>query len=231
MNLNDMITFVREHADTDESDAPSSNLTVYARAAYNDIRRRTYQWLDNVADDTLTTTAGQASYVMSGSGFTSANIEYVTNVIASDGPVTFVPYETFLQLQDGSTGGTSTIPEYFSVRHNTVYLYPAPSASGTTFTVKGYRNFADWPNVSPAAEPDLPREFDEAICWSMLSRYYMGQEDIELAQLYENFYETAVGRQIAAMMINDGIKVRTLGGKVPVGRMTYSSWVRRMTEG
>lgn len=234
MNLNEMITFVRTHADTDTDDAPTSSLTVYARAAFNDIKHRTYQWLDNTTMDTLTTVMHQAAYAFDGAEFANANLEYVSSVVGENGPLIHVAYTSYLELEDGYTGtGVCEIADdatHFSVRGPNLYLYPSPSGV-QTYQVHGYREFVDWPASGAATEPDLPRVFDEAICWYMLSMYYRAQEDLELAQIYTNDYNRSVDQQIAAMMRNDSV-VKYLGKAHGGGhRLNYASWMKRNTEG
>jgi hypothetical protein len=226
-----METFVRQHADTDTTDAPSANLEVYARAAYNDIRRRVATWLDNFTSDTLTVTAGTDSYTLSGGGFSGANdIEYVTEIVGSTDKLTAVSFDVFTALKDGSTVSYQTKEaDVYAMQGGTIYLWPEPSTSGETYTVYGYREFASWPSGSD--EPDLPREFDEAICWYMLSKYYMAQEDVELAQYYMADYERIIGVFIASAMKNGSHRPRIFGGGAYSRTISYGDWLRRNTEG
>ena len=226
-----MITFVRTHADADTEDAPTSSLTVYARAAFNDIKHRTYQWLDNTTTDSLSTMAGVASYALSDTGsFINGNIEYVSGINGPNGPLKFITIEHYYELLDGETE-TADSADYFAIRGPNLYLYPAPSGS-QNYTVFGYRQFVDWPASGAGTEPDLPRVFDEAICWYMLSMYYRAQEDLELASVYTSDYNRSVDQQIAAMMRNDSVTKYL--GPAHGGRhkhTTYNNWMKRNTEG
>ena len=232
MNLNDMKVFVRTHADTDETDAPDSSLELYARAAYRDIYRRISQWVDLNTSDTLTTTASTAGYALSGAGFTNANLEYVTGIVGPSEKLVYVTWDQYLEMLEGPDVSYSTREAlWYTVNNNTVYLYPTPSTSSVAYTVYGYRTFNDWPSGS--TEPDLPREFDEVICWFMLAMYYKAQEDVELSQLYMMQYETAVNRFVGFQMRRDAHRPRILGGhrKFRSHGMTYPDWVRRNTQG
>lgn len=229
MNLSEMMTFVRTHADTDTTDAPDSTLTVYARAAYNDIKRRVSQWIDNSTSATLSTTTGTAGYALSGLTIASGTMEYVTGIMGPTEKLDYVTWNEYLEYEDGADVDYSTREAlYYTVRNNTIYLWPTPSSSAIQYTVYGYRTFTDWPSGSD--EPDLPREFDEVICWYMLSRYYMGQEDLELSQVYLRDYEEGVNKFIRYAMRQDAHSPKILGGsrRKP---MSYDAWVRRMTEG
>ena len=226
MNLSEMTTFVRTHADTDSTDAPDSTLTVYARAAYADIRSRVHQFLDYESSDTFTSVANTASYALS--GMTAGTLDLVSQVVGPTEVLQYVPWSTYLQMLEGpDISHTTTEADYWTVRGGSLYLYPTPSAA-TAYTVYGLRKETDWPSGS--AEPDLPREFDEVICWYMLFRYYQAQEDLELAQLYLRDYETAVNRFVEMQMRSDVHRPRVLHGS-PRRSLSYASWVRRNTEG
>jgi len=220
MNLAEMIEFVRQHADTDATDAPDANLTVYARAAYNDIKRRVPQWNDNRGQDTLTTVAGVTAYPLASTTYFSVgNLEYVTSVSGPSDRLIYIPWSEYLELKDGTdVDTTASEPWYYTVRNATLYLYPDPAAV-KSFTVYGYTKFSTWPSGSD--EPDLPREFDEPICWYMLAKYFLAQEDVELARMYMADYEQVVNRFIAYQMRSNSNQPRVKGGLRAKGRMTY----------
>jgi hypothetical protein len=140
-------------------------------------------------------------------------------------------FDEYLALKEGPSVTYSTAEAtHWVTRNGVLYLFPEPS-SAVSYTVYGYEGFDDWPTGTGNTEPDLPREFDEAICWYMLSRYYAGQEDLELVSLYDNMFETAVGRFVASQMRNDARSPRVLGGGLTRYGVGYDRWVRRMTEG
>lgn len=229
MLYSEMKAFVRSHADTDAIDAPDENLDVYARAAYNDIRRRLGKWDEYHGSDTLTTTAGTVSYVLSGGGFTAGNIEMVTGVVGGSSKLVYVPWDRYLEMRDG-TDVTISASEAscYSIKDGAVFLYPDPSTSGETYTVYGYQTWSEWP--SGAAAPPLPDEFHEPICWYMLSRYYAAQEDLELAQIWMRDYEQATARMLAFSQRKDSHRPRVFGGKFRQ-YLSYPDWVRRNTQG
>jgi len=226
-----MITFVRRHADTDAVDAPDSNLEVYARAAYNDIRRRVPEWVDNHVSDTLAVSSGVAAYALSGSAFSTKNVEYVTSITGPSENLVYIPWSVYLEMLDGPDVDYSTREaSWYTVKGDAVYLFPTPATAGVEYTVYGYRSFTSWPSGSD--EPDLPREFDEVICWYMLGMYYRAQEDISMSQLYMAQYEQGVNRFIASSMKQDSHSPKIFGGsKKNRYPMSYSRWLRRNTEG
>lgn len=230
MNLSEMIEFVRRQADTDADDAPTSTLTVYARAAYNDIRRRILPFIDLRTNRTLTSVIGQEAYSLSGPEFGgTTDLEFVSAIVGPTDILDWVSFDDYLLLKDADSVSYSTAEAtHYAVRAGQVFLYPSPSAV-KEYTVYGYREFADWPSGSD--QPDLPREFDEVICWFMLSRYFASQEDLELMQSYERMYETAVGRFLASQMRNDAHSPKIFGGKLRRAPMSYDRWVRRQVEG
>lgn len=229
MNYSEMKEFVRSHADTDSIDAPDANLDVYARAAYHDIKRRTDQWDEYHISDTLTTTAGTVSYDLTGSGFTGQNIDRVTSIVGGTDVLRFLPWTEYLELRSGSDLTYQTVEaDYWTVKDGSVFLYPDPSTSGETYTVYGYSTWSSWPSGSTA--PPLPEEFHEPICWFMLAKYYQAQEDLQLASIMMNDYETAVNRMLKFSRRRDAHAPRVLGG-VRRRRLGYGNWVRRNTEG
>jgi len=227
MNLSEMSTFVRLQADTDTDDAPDATLTVYARAAYEDIKSRVFPWPDKKITTTVTSVSGAASYVLT--GLSPATLEYVVSVSDSDGVLIYVSPEQYHELVLTSSSGT---PTCYTVSEDGVTLWPTPN-SAIVYTVRGYRAFTDWPSGSD--EPDLPRGFDEAICWYMLGKFYQAQEDLELAGNYMNDYEVAVNRQLSRALRGPGTSAGPMifGGDPRLssyGR-SYEDWVKRSVEG
>lgn len=228
MNLTDMTAFVRLQADADVEDAPQDTLEVYARAAYKDITRRIHAWPELRVNVTLTTTAGEDEYDFN--TFAPDNMEFIQTVVGENDIVDFVPYHEMLMLQEGVGVSQSALDAtYYSVSNETLVLWPTPTET-RTYTIRGRRGFAEWP--LGATEPDLPREFDEAICWYMLSKYFAAQEDLELSQVYLGDYERAVSRFIASSIRTSAQTARPLilGGRRRYG-LDYKSWVRRNVEG
>ena len=228
MNFSEMATFVRTQADTDVTDAPDSSLTVYARAAYRDIQGRVFPWPTKKVEYTLPVLPSTDIYYLE--NLTGGNdMRFVTSVNDGDDVLIYVSPERWLELKTaGSSVGTPTV---YTVENNLLKVWPLPD-DNQSYTVTGYRRFADWPSGS--TEPDLPREFDEVICWYMLSRYYRAQEDLELAQMYMQDYEVAVQQQIANAMRTSAVSAGPMifGGDVTLGHgMSYDDWVKRGVEG
>lgn len=227
MNLSEMSSFLRQQADTDATDAPDTTLTVYARAAYRDIQARVFPWPDKKVSYTVVTAAGTAAYDLS--AFSSVDMEFVVSVADSDDVLMYVTPEQFRELSVEMTGSGS--PTVYTVDRSQLKLWPTP-ASIITFTVTGYRDFAEWPAGSE--DPDLPRGFDEAICWYMLARFYQAQEDLELSQTYMRDYEIAVNQQISKAMRTSSVTAGPMifGGdpRLPM-KQSYADWVKRGVEG
>lgn len=186
-----MCTFVRTHADTDTVDAPATSLTVYARMAYNDILSRRTGWPHLQVEYTLTTVAGTATYAFT--SLSAPGIEQVTAIVDRGNSRSRLYYMTQTDADlyfPNDVRGTPTA--YSIIGDGTIKLYPTPAAAGS-YAVRGFRAETAWP-VSAGAEPDLPRQFDEAICWFMLAQYFLAQEDPQLSGLYMAEYEQMVSR-------------------------------------
>lgn len=227
MNLSEMSTFVRDHAQTDTEDAPDSTLTVYAGAAYRDIQRRVHPWPDKLDTYTFTTVAGQSTYLFN--TFTSTDLEFITSVVGPDRVLSYASHEQMRELNTPSiTSGAN--PSLYAVSKTSITLWPVPSGA-VTITVTGYRTFTEWPVGS--TEPDLDRGFDIPICWYMLSKYYLGQEDLEMAAKFQGDYESDLATQIAAAMRTSTVTAgpRIFGGEPGLFNLSYEQWMRRNTEG
>jgi hypothetical protein len=231
MNLSSMSVFVRAQADTDSTDASDELLTVYARAAYRDIQAKVFPWPDKKTATVLTTVADQAFY--SFAGLPGGNIQFLISISSSDDPLMFVSLEQYNQLVLGSSGSSGDAVVY-AADNDGIYLWPTPAASGTNYAVTGYREFADWPSGS--SEPDLPRGFDEPICWFMLSKFYESQEDLELANRYMGTYAQGVAQQVEAALRGQASSAgpRIFGNQSIHSTMYsdfYENWVKRSVEG
>ena len=228
MTLDDMMAFVRLHADADTSDAPSSSLTVYARMAYNDILARRVGWPHLQVNYTLTTVANQYNYPLSGLSVTDMDVvtAVVDNVSRPSRRLIAITRSDADFMYAGPTFNTSANAQHYLVENDTIVLFPTPSAV-KTYVVRGYRAASAWPNGG-GSEPNLPRVFDEAICWFMLSQYFLSQEDTTLAGVYMGEYQQQVERWVKSetsktMVANPNI----MGG----AGQASPSWLRSVRGG
>jgi hypothetical protein len=227
MNLSEMSTFVRAQADTDEVDAPDATLTVYARAAYRDIQARVFGWPDKRTTFQVTTVAGTSSYGMS--GLTPATMDFLISAVIDDDVLVYASPERMRELRTRQASSGS--PTVYTVDGSDIVFWPTPSAAETvSFT--GYRDFLEWPSGSD--EPDLPRGFDEVICWYMLSRFYQAQEDLELADMYMRDYNIGVNQQIEKALRTSTLTAGPMifgGDPELTAALSYEDWVKRSVEG
>lgn len=232
MTFDEMVTFVRNHVDADSADAPDSNLTVYARMAYNDILSRAPSWPHLEVTYTLTTVGGTNTYPLSGlSG--GANMDVVYAVLDTAGvgtrlvQITRADGDLFFTTASASVNSSNAVA--FSIFNDNIMLYPTPT-SVKTYVVRGFRSAAGWP-TDAASIPDLPRVFDEAICWYMLSGYYMAQEDPQLAGVYLNEYMGLLDKHIKDQTgKNSRARPTIMGGQVSRINGTFLDRVRGVLE-
>lgn len=232
MTFQEMMDFVRLQADADTNDAPNSNLTVYARMAYNDILSRRNAWPHLSVRYTLTTVIGQKDYAFS-SLTGGSDMDRVTGVVNTNNLGTRVIYITDT---DADLVFTPTSPQanqalaYTIIgANNTIRLYPTPS-SVVTYTVVGFRAEASWPGAVGSI-PDLPRVFDEAICWFMLSKYYAAQEDTVQASFYASEYERLVDTHVKSESSKRNLpRPLTVGGNNRRYSQTFMDRVRGSVE-
>lgn len=229
MTFDEMCAFVRTHADADTIDAPTSSLTVYARMAYNDILARRSGWPHLEVAYTLTTAANQPEYAFT--TFSSPDLDVLTGVIdnANMGRrlVAITRADADLLYSNTSAVGASNAVHY-TLRGSNVVLFPMPTAI-KTYLVRGYRAPAEWPTAAGSI-PDLPRVFDEAICWFMLSQYYLSQEDAQLASMYMNEYQQQADRWVRSESMKTQTSKPNIMGGANVGVGGFTRRVRGMLE-
>lgn len=235
MTLDQMRAFVRAHADADTADAPDETLDVYARIAYNDILARHNGWPHLLDAWTLTTVAGQREYDTAGMPVTSGSAATV-DIVSSVLDTTLVGRRLiYISMSDADTafgipvGTRSEVATAYSIQGSQVVLFPTPSTTGKTYVVRGFRTPTAWPGAAGSV-PDLPGSLHEAICWYMLSSYFMAQEDPQLAGVYMNEYQSMVDRHGK----NETAK-EYQGRPLVMGGQNYrapdfSRWVRGMLE-
>lgn len=198
MTLQEMRTFVRNHADADIVDAPDQTLDVYARIGYNDILARRNVWPHLTVSYTLTTVAGQDSYLFT--GLSTNDLELVGSVVDTTNLGRRLIYmtESDADIAFGApTNMTTEVATAYTVSNESIILYPTPSTSGKVYTVRGFRKAALWPGAAGSV-PDLPASLHESIAWFMLSNYFLAQEDVQLAGLYLQEYNGMVERFLRA---------------------------------
>lgn len=232
--LQDLRTFVRNHADADSTDAPDSSLDVYARIAYNDIHTRTnFPNLQAVFE--MTTVAGQDQYLFNTFvGVTNATtpLDKITSVIDTTNLGRRLIYmsESDADLAFGAPiGATSEVANAYTVRDGILILYPKPSVNGKKYTIRGLRKAAAWP-AGAASVPDLPEPLHDAIAWYMLSSYFMSQEDTLMAGTYLREYEMMVDKFVRSESGKDfGARNHVMGGQ-NYKNPDFTRWVRGMLE-
>lgn len=229
-SLQDLRTFVRNHADADATDAPDSSLDVYARIAYNDIHTRTtFPQLQVVYG--MLTVAGQSEYAFT--SFTPSNdLDKITSVIDTTNLGRRLIYmsESDADLAFGAPiGATSEVANAYTVRDGTLILYPKPSVSSKQYTIRGIRKPAVWP-AGAGSVPDLPEPLHDAIAWYMLSSYFMSQEDAQMAGMYLREYEMMVDKFVRNEGFKDfGARNHVMGGQ-NYKNPDFTRWVRGMLE-
>ena len=189
--LDEMTTFVRLQADTDENDAPNLLMAAYAKAAYRDIQSRVFPWPDKKTAYGFETVPGQTVYPYA--LIPIPDLQFVISVSSATQVFQYVSAEEMLKLSVGTGSGAMA----YTADSTGITLWPVPTSS-MSVSVSGYRKFVAWPleQAGSTVEPDLPAQFNSAIPWFMLSKFYESQEDLELAARYMQQYEIAVDRSL-----------------------------------
>jgi|TARA_R110000822_G_scaffold23158_5_gene71940 hypothetical protein len=225
MNLSEMMTVVRDQAQTDTADAPDGLLTFYARSAYQDIQSRVGQWPHLRESFVKTTVAGTPNYAFA--TFAPNTMEYIVSATVPDHVLYPMSRDEYRAVTRNST--TTGAPTHYMVDGDVVWLWPTPAAA-VALSLSGYASFTDWP--SGVDEPNLPRGFDSAIVFFMMARYYQSQEDIELYQQYMRDYEATLQNQIErAMRGTDIFMGPSIKGSGRSAGISETQWMRRNVEG
>ena len=83
MNLNDIITKVREVTELDSTDVPTSVITMYIRDGYNQIINLERRWSFLECKFNMTTTANVGEYTID--DFTADDIREVISIVDDEG--------------------------------------------------------------------------------------------------------------------------------------------------
>jgi hypothetical protein len=228
MNLAEMMTVVRDQAQTDTVDAPDGLLTFYALSAYQDIQSRVSQWPHLRASFVQNTVAGTPNYAFA--TFSPNTMEYIVSATVPDRVLWPMSRDEYRAVTRDSTAiGT---PSHYMVDGEVVWLWPTPSAV-TNLSLSGYSSFNVWPSgPGDVSEANLPRGFDTAIVFFMMARYYQSQEDVELYQQYMRDYEATMQNQIdRAMRGNDIFMGPSIKGSGRSAGISETQWMRKNVEG
>jgi len=206
-------------------------LEVYARIAYNDILSRRDSWPHLAEVGVLAVTAGQSAYPLSSLTGVSTPMDEVSSIVDQTTIGRRLIYMTRADADETfghpSTAGSETALAY-TIEGDSIVLFPTPTAS-RTYVVRGFRSAGVWPAGAGSA-PDLPLALHEAICWYMLSSYFMAQEDTQLAGAYLREYEMMVERHIRSESMKEySARVPVMGGQ-NYKSMSFTRWVRGMIE-
>lgn len=206
LNVGDMYDYVRAYLDTDDVELPDSLLVVWRNEGTARVQRTFEPWSFFEADWSLTTSA--ASVAFGDISTADAQVDQVTSVEAPNWTLSYLPHDTAVAAYAWSdtAGG---IPLHFSVRADTLFLWPIPGES-QSYTVRGYRQPND--AVDAASSIDLPDEFDPLVCEWMLARAYERQDDeIMSAQKFGRFEQQLDGFR-RRYTRGPGAGVQVLGG-------------------
>ncbi len=219
---------VREIADTDSSDFSDTVLDEYSNRGFDDVVSRDGDWKLFEVEYTFNTVASQRDYTLAtiSAPDTITDITLVTDNTTYNRALNHISYEEGLNVYHG-TNNFAGVPAYWSVRDGAtpkLNLWPKPDGV-RSMTITGYRAAA-WASGA-STEPDLVEPLKHCLVDYVLMRWYMQQEDLQMAERYARLYEDAIQAQIAAAQ--RATQARALifgGGRVPV--MNEKGWREMM---
>lgn len=187
MNLNEIITKVRDVTELDSTDVPTSVITMYIRDGYNRIIDLERRWSFLECKFQMTTTPNVGDYDIN--DFTADDIREVISIVDDNG--TRLEYISYDEAEDLFLDVTTPIkrPIMYSMWAGKIYLFPTPNAEYTA-TVRAYRYPNDW--VTSGGTVDGPAAFDIPLVYYAVSRIYQAQEELATASRYEQSFADAI---------------------------------------
>jgi hypothetical protein len=188
----ELITFVRDITDLDETDLPSSLIRQYMKDGFNRIINLERRWPFLEATYSLSTVAGQRDYAMSSIG--SGDLREITSILDDStvgNRLSIITVDEAENVWHGSFD-TATRPLFFAEWGDTVKLYPKPDTV-YPLVIRGYRkpSYA-WVNDT-SQQVDCDDRLHDAIAYYAVSQTYKRQEDNEMARSYKDSFDEAVG--------------------------------------
>lgn len=204
--VDDLLTIVREIADTDDTDFSDTVALRYLFRGFDDIIARQSDWKHFEVETTFSTVDATRDYTFA--SIYAAGLQDITAVLDDSNfnyPLKWIDYEDGISVWHG-TNDVSGDPCYWSVRYTDgaakLNLWPKPSGV-RTIRVTGYRSPNTW-KATATADPtaataiDLPDALQDPLIDYVLSCWFDQQEDLELAAKYRQKFELAVATLMAA---------------------------------
>ena len=237
--VSDLLTAVRDIADTDSTELTDSVARIYLFKGYDELITRQGDWKHFEIEDTFVTVANTRDYTFAtiytpspDDGSTLRDITLLTDDSNYAYNLDWVDYEDARKIWHGAND-IASIPRYWSTRRingvASLNLWPKPS-SILTFTVTGYRTENDWKADAVGAPGstviDVPVRLQYTLIDYVLSCWYDQQEDLDMAEKYRKKFEVAVGQIMADEQRATQARPLIMGG----GRQPYMN-EKRWREG
>lgn len=189
--LNELATTVREIVDLDEEDLPLSLLRVYFQDGFQRIVELERRWSFYEVSYDLNTVADQREYVITSiDDGDLKEIISVTDTSIAGNRLNMISYDDAEAIWVGSLDVAGR-PYHYALWESNLHLFPKPDTV-YPLRVRGYRKPSfDW--LTQNEQVDIDEAFHLALVYYAVSREYQRQEDPELAMMYKQSYDEAVG--------------------------------------
>lgn len=191
MNVGDIMTFVRDTMDVDNTDLPDSIIEAHLKDGFQRIYNldRRYPFFE--VSYTLNTVADQRAYALSSIG--SGDLREVISVVdtsSSGRRLELLSYEEAEQTWIGSTD-TPSRPDYVALWDDSIHLFPKPETV-YPLSVRGYRKPSYTWVTNHGVEIDIDEVFHYPLAYYAISRAYQRQEDTEMSAVYKQSFDEGV---------------------------------------
>jgi hypothetical protein len=183
---------VWEIMDLEDVDLPGSLVVQFIKDGFDRIINLERRWPFYETTYTLNTVAGQRDYAISSIG--TGNLREVVSILdnsSAGNRLNIVSLDEAEAVWHGSFD-VPTRPLLYAEWGEVIKLYPRPDTI-YPLTIRGYRKPSYTWATDLTQSPDCDERFHTALAYYAISQAYRRQEDNEMAQMYKQSYEEAVG--------------------------------------
>ena len=227
-NVNELIQLVRDITDLDEADLPVALIRTYIKDGYDRVINLERRWPFFETSATLSTVSGQRDYPLS--SIASGTFREITSIVDTSmagNRLSLVSIDDAERVWNAALDSPSR-PLYFVEWGDNIKLYPKPDAV-YPLSIRGYRK----PTYTWVTDANVQVDCDErlhtAIAYYAISQAYKRQEDTEMANVYKQSFDEAVGLARGELMRSPAHRPMIFAGGSP--RFNENYWLQQLARG
>jgi len=183
-------SWLREYGQVDTADVSDTMIDTWLKEGVRVVAQARADWPHFEAIGTITTADGTASYAFptnTDGGSSNSTFRSIVSVQAPNWYLGWIGHREAQEQYLASSGSNEGVPLFWSTWGSKIYLWPVPDAI-YTLNVRGYRKLYTW-YASAASTPDLPDEFEDALQEWLLVKFYLQQNDSDMATNHRRNFE------------------------------------------